>query len=76
MLGELLQEPYVDVLVDKDPGPVRADLSLAEEVGHEGPLDGVPQVGVGKHDERRLAAQLEGDGADANGAYGERDFPT
>ena len=60
-----LDELLVDALLDEDPGAVGADLALRQEVGHEGALHRVLQVGVLEDDERGLPAQLEGHVADA-----------
>ena len=41
-------------------------LSLSEEVRHEGSLDRVLEVSVGKDHQRGLPAELQGHAADAN----------
>ena len=57
--GEPLDHLLVDAALDVEPRPRAADLALVHEDRGERPLHRVVEVGVGEHDVRALAAQLE-----------------
>ena len=57
--GEPVDEGVVDRPLDEDLAGVHADLPGVEERGEGGGLDRVVQVGVGEHDQRVVAAELE-----------------
>ena len=64
LLGPLrgsLDELVVDALLDHQPGARTAALALVEEESEVRHLHGLVKVGVVQDDERRLAAQLQGD---------------
>ena len=55
-LGDHLVE---HALLDQQPRPGAADVTLVEEDAVDDPLDGLIERGVLEHDVRRLAAELE-----------------
>ena len=59
--GELGDEVVVDRAFDDDPRAGRADLPGVQKGAGQCVVDGSGEVGVGKHDVRVLAAELEGD---------------
>ena len=56
---KLLDKAIVDPPLHKYSGPVGADLSLRQEVGHQGALHSVLDVRVVEDDQRTLATQLK-----------------
>lgn len=58
---EATDEIVVDAGLDKDARPGNAALSLARENAEQHAVDGLVEIGIGKDDVGRLAAQFEGD---------------
>ena len=58
-LRERLDEGVLDGLVDEDALRGRAALAREVEAAHDGRVRGLVEVGVGEHDLRAVAAQLE-----------------
>ena len=61
LLGEPLDELVVDGLLDVDALDRDADLARVVEPVGDGGVGGALEVGVGEHDHRVLAAELEAD---------------
>ena len=59
--GDLADELVLDRLVDEQPRSGGADFALAVENADGRAAHGRVQIGIGKHDVRRLAAELERD---------------
>ena len=57
--GRQLDEAIGDRVLDDHPFGADADLAAVREAAPDGGVRGAPQVGVGQHDHRRLAAQLQ-----------------
>jgi hypothetical protein len=57
--GRQLDEAVGDRVLDDHPFGADADLAAVREAAPHGGVRGAPQVGVGQHDHRGLAAQLQ-----------------
>ena len=66
--GEALDEGVGDLLVDDDALGRHADLALVGEGAEGRGVDGLVEIGVVEHDQRRLAAQLQQHGLQVLGA--------
>ncbi len=71
---ELLQKRGAHALLHEHARAVRANLALCIEVAEDCGGDGVVEVGVGKDDQRRLAAELHGDVLQRAGGGGHDPF--
>ena len=58
-IGDAADEFVIDLALDKEPGTGAADLSGVGEHRHAGAWHRAFEIGIGKHDVRRLAAELE-----------------
>jgi hypothetical protein len=67
-LAELLDEGVGHGVDHDDPLGRHADLALVHERAEGGGLDGLVEVGVVQHEQRRLAAQLQQHGLEVLGA--------
>ena len=61
LLGEPLDELVRDRPLDDDPARRHADLALVQERAEGRRVDRVLEIGVGEHDQRVVAAELEHD---------------
>ncbi len=59
-LDDHLDEPIINIVVNEDARAIRADLALRIEIAEQGSGYRLPQIGILKDNERRLAAQLHG----------------
>ena len=67
---QLIDEPVVDAVLDDQPAAGRTDLAAVQERGGQRVVDGGLEVGVGEHDVRTLAAELERDPLHVDGSRG------
>ena len=68
-------EAVVDAVLDDQPAAGRADLAAVQERGGERVVDRGVEVGVGEHDVRVLAAELERDPLHVDGRRGHDRLP-
>src|SRR5471032_1398603 len=67
---QLLGERVVDRVLYVQTVSAHARLAIVAVLGNDGAFDGLIQVCVVEHDERRVAAQFQGDFLDVLGAFG------
>ncbi|MNM43982.1 hypothetical protein D3C81_548730 [compost metagenome] len=67
--GQLLGERVVDAVLHVDTVGADAGLAVVAVLGDDRAFDGLIQVSVVEHDERRVAAQLQGNFLDVLGAF-------
>ena len=67
---QLLDEAVVDAVLDDQPAAGRTDLAAVQERGGQRVVDRGLEVGVGEHDVRALAAELERDALHVDGSRG------
>src|SRR5471032_2645980 len=69
---QLLGERVVDRVLYVQTVSAHARLAIVAVLGNDGAFDGLIQVCVVEHDERRVAAQFQGDFLDVLGAFGQQ----
>ncbi len=73
--AQLVDEPVVDAVLDDQPAAGRADLAAVQERRGQRVVDRGLEVGVGEHDVRALAAELERDPLHVDGSRGHDRLP-